>query len=112
MVKTIRIQKQQVIGLSPTMINRLRTGFFESMSAALANEKRSLSISTDEVNVTADGTHYSLWYRGNGDINYVFDGSNVMAPSRPDESPLMEWMKVVYRTVKTAESRGARAARL
>jgi len=98
MAKQIRIQKRH-IKISRAEIRLLQERFFESLRLS---EKKLIAPMPDRVMVTQDGTGYRLWYSGITDIHSDLSGSGIKVPTRLDESPLIDWMKSVYRRVEAA----------
>lgn len=96
MARQITIQKQY-IKMSRTDMRILYDQFFDSLRSS---ERTRLGTIPDRVIITQDGTGYRLWYKGQGDIQYELHGSSINVPTRPDESPLLEWMKTVYKKVQ------------
>ena len=94
MAKQIRVRKRAV-SLSPIVFRQLRDNFFDNWIKSLRSEKTLFEDTSKEVIATFDGTAYQLWYQGIGLVEYKLGGSSVGNPTRPDEDPLIEWMKTV-----------------
>jgi len=92
MARQIRIQKEYV-KLSPKEIKLLHESFFDKLRLS---ENTRLDADKNQIVITADGTSYRLWYRGETEVQTDFIGSNITTATRRDESPLVDWMKRVY----------------
>lgn len=99
MARLIRIQKQY-INVSSQDIKRFHESFFDSLRLS---ERAHLDAAKDRVTITANGTGYRLWYSGQTEVQSEFGGSNITTHTRPDESPLLDWMKGVYLKVAASE---------
>lgn len=104
MAKQIRVQKRY-IELPRAEIVLLHEQFFESLRLS---ENNLPGVVPERVIITQDGTGYRLWYSGIVDIQSDFLGSGIRSPTRPDESPLQEWMKNVYRKIAAASEASRR----
>jgi hypothetical protein len=96
MARQIRVRKEHV-KLSAKEIDLLHKTFFEQLQRS---ERDRLNSSKDQITITADGTGYRLWYRGETELQQDFVGSNITTPTRKDEPLLLDWMKQVFLKVE------------
>jgi hypothetical protein len=94
MARLIRIRKEYAI-ISVKDIKLLSESFLDALRLS---ERARLNPAKDRITITADGTGYRLWYKGETEVQSDF-GSNI--PTRRIESPLLDWMKGVYLKVNT-----------
>lgn len=100
LARSIRIRKERST-VSLKTLRSLRASFLDNLR--LSEQQRD-NAPKDQITVIADGTGYRLWYRGETEVQSEFTGSNMTTPARPDESPLISWMKGVYQQVTTTSS--------
>jgi hypothetical protein len=98
MAQQIRVQKEY-LETSPDLIKQLHQSFFDLLRSS---EKERLSEGKDTITITADGTAYRLWYRGETQVQTDFVGSNVDSPTGSEEPRLLDWMKGLYHKVVTS----------
>jgi hypothetical protein len=97
--KEIRIRRR-VVRASPALVKRFRDSFYYRLRVLTRHERHLADKVTGTISAVEDGTQYLLWYRGQGMVQFDLIGTNVDSQALPDESPMIVWMKDVYRRIR------------
>lgn len=77
MARLIRIRKEYA-NISSKDIKLLHESFLDTLRIS---ERARLNAAKDKITITADGTGYRLWYKGETEVQSDFAGSNITTPT-------------------------------
>lgn len=100
-----------MVPASPALVKQFRDTFYGSLRALTRYEQQLADDKTRTGSAVEDGTQYLIWYRGEAIVQFDMISTGTASPPRRYESPLLTWMKDVYRKIQQTRSKRERQGR-
>jgi hypothetical protein len=104
-IREIKIEKRQIY-LDSNEVMKIRDGFFEMVKKSIDYQKIMSATRRRNVTIIHDADSYSVWFdaRGAGGTYLNEHGLEIDSKPLPEEHPLLEWVREIYRTVRKVKS--------